>query len=135
MNKCAAAHRDGVMPANAMPLAGVIWANMILPFLRRTGQMWKPILGWGLIAAGLGTIYGLEHWWRDISVEHFATLLFGANAVNVGAFVWMNVFIRCPNCGMKLFWHAVSGHAHPGGLRWFWHCATCPSCQYEPHPT
>ncbi len=90
---------------------------MISPFIRHTGQLWRVVLGWTLIAAGLATIYGcLNGWFGKQSDETFAVLVISANVVNVAAFVWMIRTVKCPRCQLRLFWYALSAKEHPTGL-------------------
>jgi hypothetical protein len=106
---------------------------MISPFVRKTGQTWKVVFGWTVIAAGLAIIYGcLNGWFGSQSSETFALVVLCANLANVGAFVWMVQSIRCPRCRLRLFWHALSSKEHPSGLRWFSSFEECPSCRYQP---
>jgi hypothetical protein len=108
---------------------------LIAPFLKHSGQLWKPILGWSLIAAGLTALGATQReWGLSISSETWALIVLSANLVNVSAFVWMIRRIRCPRCGERLFWRAISGKDHPAGLKWFSEFRTCPSCQHEPEP-
>jgi hypothetical protein len=45
----------------------------MLPFIRHTGQLWRVLLGWALIAGGLATMYGcLNGWFGNQPAETFA---------------------------------------------------------------
>ncbi len=106
---------------------------MIAPFLRRTGQIWKPAVGWGLIALGLLVIFAcLSDWGDKQSADILVACLGGANVLNLAAFVWMAIAIRCPRCGRRLFWHALHARRHPAGLHWFVTFNACPQCQFDP---
>jgi len=53
----------------------------------------------------------------------------GSNLLNVAAFAGMMVSIRCPRCGTKLLWKALSTRL---GLRWYFGFRSCPACDFTP---
>ena len=109
--------------------------EVMLPFLRLTGQRWKVIGGWALIALGLSGIFTtVEHWWDPFSTDAYLFIIVGANLLNLLAFIGMVAFIRCPRCRARLFWHAISAKQHPGGLHWFFTFTSCPTCGFRPDP-
>ncbi len=81
------------------------------------GRLW---LAGGLLLVGgaaLGTPYPVA--------RAIGTLL-------AGLAVLLAVFsLRCPSCGMNLFWHAVSQHSVGSWLSWLLDVRECPVCHYR----
>jgi hypothetical protein len=105
----------------------------LAPFLQRTGQLWKLLLGCGVIAMGLLGVFALLLFRQGRLPDEVAgALLIGANVANLCAAVWMVRAIRCPRCKARLLWHAVRAQSHPQGLHWFLTFVVCPYCKFEP---
>ncbi len=103
------------------------------PFLRRTGQTWKSVLGFSAEAISLFCVFAaLQGWLGNVSSDRFMFIVLGAIAIGIGGFVGQVLIIRCPKCKTKLLWHAVSAREHPSGLDWFFSFVECPVCRFEP---
>jgi len=111
-------------------------ANVNLtPFLQRTGQLWKFLLGCGVATIGLLIIFAMLRLGPGtISDDLAAAFLIGANVANVCAAVWMLRAIKCPQCRARLLWHAIR-EQHPKGLHWLFTFVACPYCRFQPDPT
>ena len=108
----------------------------LAPFLQRTGQLWKFVLGCGVAAIGLLVIFALLRFTQDMLPDELAAALFmGANVANVSAAVWMVRAIRCPECKARLLWHALRTQSRPQGLHWFFTFVACPYCKFQPAPS
>jgi DNA-directed RNA polymerase subunit RPC12/RpoP len=71
-----------------------------------------------LLPDQLGSIVGRESW----QIELFGVVLFA------GVLIWLARGMKCPACGVNLFWHAV-GHAKSGNwLDSLFRESKCPKC-------
>jgi len=90
-------------------------------------QQWKLYVGF----AGLG-ISGLAMFFDAsvaalFSVSRYMPTLVGT-FVGLLSFAWLSLVIRCSNCGLRFFWHAVSSKTAGGWLAWLVAAEKCPRC-------
>ncbi|MGM9484642.1 hypothetical protein ACS5PN_25835 [Roseateles sp. NT4] len=81
------------------------------------GRLW---LAGGLLALG-----GTALWMPSPMARAAGALLLGLSLL-------LAVFsLRCPSCGVSLFWHAVSQHPIGRWLSWLLDVRECPVCHYR----
>jgi predicted RNA-binding Zn-ribbon protein involved in translation (DUF1610 family) len=89
--------------------------------IARTGQKWKLALAIALVIAGAATLLiGLNAKAAGIAIlglpVAFAGMLFGGLAV------------RCPSCGNRWVWNAMSNQGQASWLTWLASQTQCPQC-------
>jgi hypothetical protein len=107
--------------------------DVVYGFIRATRQTWKFNLGWGGLVIGCVCLFGeVEGWWRLSSPTAEALMILGGCSLNVAAFMAMILAIRCPECGLKVFWQALRTQPIVGWMTWLNNLRACPSCGYQP---
>jgi endogenous inhibitor of DNA gyrase (YacG/DUF329 family) len=95
-----------------------------------TPQRWKLWL-W----AALFTLSGAGIFVPDLLAAAIGAspvlVLAGAIALVIIVLVGVSLSIRCPACGLKLAWHALSKHAQHRWLAWLLDVRTCPKCGFS----
>jgi len=90
--------------------------------IKKTGQWWKAQLAYVTSVGGaLVMLYGIYH----------GSLLLptlGGLAAAIFGFVFACTAIRCPSCGSKWVWVAVSGQASNQWFPWLLSRSECPAC-------
>lgn len=96
-------------------------------YLRKAGQLWKFYLGMTAVAVG-----GILIWAGRSQLEAFGEragdVMLAGTALGVAGMVWSGVAIKCPKCGARLFWHAMSKQSPGSWLTWLFELEACPSC-------
>ena len=93
-----------------------------------TGQSWKKKTSFvSLLLSGASMIYG------QVNIDTLSNNLFflyvaGGSVTGLLSFIFACVSIRCPTCGSKWFWLAVSGQGKNEWLFWFNSLSSCPKC-------
>src|SRR5260221_5658223 len=78
-------------------------------------QRWKLYVGvFGLAMAGIALLFDVALA-NAFSTSRYAPILFGA-LVGALSFLWLAVAIRCPHCGLQVFF--ALGIAEMGWLAW-----------------
>jgi hypothetical protein len=99
-------------------------------FLVRSGQRWKFQLGgWMISAIGAAMLINAHGLFTDPPAAEWRWWLHIASpplGILVG--VWMVFAIRCPSCGEKLLWRAVSDQSLTAWLFWSGTNQSCPWC-------
>lgn len=92
----------------------------------RTGQSWKAALAFAAIIIG-----GAMSFYGGFALPDPSWTILGTLVVTAGlVLAWLG--IRCPNCGARWVWLAMSRH-HPGQwLQWLLSQPACPNCQHPP---
>ncbi len=85
------------------------------------GLVWLPIVGLGLVLATLMGYVGN-------SPGEKAGFAIAGVVVAVASYMWMAMSVRCPTCGTKLLWHAMSSKSPDEWLHWLITLERCPSC-------
>lgn len=55
-------------------------------------------------------------------------IMFTGMALGVVAPVGASLSVRCPRCGLRLVWYALSRQSHHAWLSWLLGLQTCPRC-------
>lgn len=92
----------------------------------RTGQAGKAVIALGGLILG-GAIALLPIVGEAVSTRA-ALVKFGAALFSLGCFFYGCRAIRCPACGTRWVWDAVSGRAASAWLASLLRTPNCPSC-------
>lgn len=65
---------------------------------------------------------------RRIDEETMTLILIGAMLLVVSVFTWAYNFIKCPNCELKIFWHAIRKEGLGSWFAWLLNLEECPHC-------
>ena len=96
--------------------------------ISKTGQSWKlRTLFIILILSGISVMYGIINI-DTLSSETFFYLVAGGSFAGVVSFIFACVSLKCPTCGTKWFWSAVSGKGNREWLFWLGSLSVCPNC-------
>jgi len=96
--------------------------------LSKTKQSWKfKAMFVALMLAAASMAYGQLHI-GSLSSSAFFYLVAGGAFLGVAAFAFACVSIKCPVCGSKWLWQAVSGQGHKDWLFWLHSQSVCPNC-------
>lgn len=100
------------------------------PLLTATGQLWK------LGSAGVSLIVGNLLLWLHVSVVPRGGLGMMLSVAGSGlallGLAFCCVAVRCPRCGARWVWWAVSRQSLNEGWRWLTRLRRCPNCGYTP---
>jgi hypothetical protein len=95
--------------------------------LKRTGQVWKLHLCFLLAVAGGASIF----WGQSRLDSAYGGALFGGGMLAVLlALLFPSFTIRCPSCGARWFWLAISKIHKDQWLKALLSVPTCPSCNF-----
>jgi hypothetical protein len=93
----------------------------------RTGQLWK-LRSLSGVYVSAAIMIGAQ-WFRDSNwfqpIVYFGTLVAAASLAIPG---WG---IRCPRCGARWFWLAISQKHTENWYKWLTSQSTCPVCGYN----
>jgi len=94
----------------------------------KSGQLWKLHVSFVLIVAG-----GISMFWGQSHIETYlgGWLLTGGMATVFAAFAFACAGIRCPSCGAKWFWLAISAQPSNQWTHWLLSQPACPICKEE----
>lgn len=93
-----------------------------------SSQVWKI---WVMYVGG---VIGLTMIFLPIFVNDILSNYYSALVIILGvlivlfSFAFPCIFMRCPNCGVKLFWMAISKQRSGQGMRWLFSQTSCPCC-------
>jgi hypothetical protein len=103
-----------------------------MKFLVATGQLWKLLLtlGGGLLG---GSVIVLQRLLQDVAGREVTLrLVLLATCVSLVGFGGAALLLRCPRCGLKLFWRAASTGDHASWFTRFFTMTECPGCHFLP---
>ena len=96
--------------------------------ISKTRQSWKfTTMFVVLVLSGISMAYGQMNI-DTLSNESFFYFVAGGAFVGLLSFIFACVSIKCPNCGAKWFWSAVSGNGGDKWLFWLKSLSSCPTC-------
>jgi len=78
-----------------------------------------------LVISGVSMVYGKMNI-DTLSSESFFYFVAGGALIGLLSFVFACVSIKCPICGSKWFWSAVSGKGDKEWLFWLNSLSSCP---------
>lgn len=101
-----------------------------MTLLQRSGQLWKIYLfGAGLLLGSLATLcQGFLY--QPLGKELAMQIALGGVGLIVGSFVWAGNAIRCPQCELKIFFHALRQRGFLSWFAWLLQQEECPQCAY-----
>lgn len=98
-------------------------------FLSKTRQDWKlPWANYWIPLAGLTLLYSLLTGKIGGTDETVGWLMMGAVALANAGWIWGALTIRCPECGVRLFWKAMRQGTPMTWLGWLRSLRKCPVC-------
>jgi hypothetical protein len=87
-----------------------------MPWLRRTGQVWKLLVVWvGMLP---GALVFFTPWFRDFRWAFFS----------LAVFAWFMAAVRCPRCGRRVAWYAATSVHARDFDRTLFGLERCPLC-------
>jgi hypothetical protein len=96
--------------------------------LKSSGQLWKLYASFVLSFLGLALVMLAVAAPGRYGVNASILLIVGGLVLGIGAFIWACLAIRCPSCGAKLFWIAVSRETPTDWLSKLLGRTSCPAC-------
>ncbi len=96
--------------------------------LKSSGQLWKLYASFVLSFLGLALVMLAVAAPGRYGVNASILLIVGGLVLGIGAFIWACLAIRCPSCGAKLFWIAVSRETPADWLSKLLGRTSCPAC-------
>lgn len=115
----------------AHPLVQVLAPNpheADLSLLKRSNQLWKIYLFIPVAVLGGSVILFQGALYEPIGKELTMLLVGLGGLLGIGAFICACLFIRCPNCKLKLFCFAMSRRKFVSWLVWLLKQEECPRC-------
>jgi hypothetical protein len=98
--------------------------------LKRSGQWWKALASLGAMGVGLLAFFVGLHLEGETtplySLSGLVTLI--GLLVGLSGIGFALTSIRCPSCGARWVWLAVSQHSPDGWLGWLLDQSNCPVC-------
>ena len=80
------------------------------------------------MALGSGLTLFQSYLAGQIGTEYTTTIAVSGMAIIAGGFAWAAAFITCPNCTLKLFWHALTKEGLGSWFGWLINQEECPKC-------
>jgi endogenous inhibitor of DNA gyrase (YacG/DUF329 family) len=108
------------------PLDGTVFDSSVIA---RSGQTPKALCAFlGLVVGGGLALFGnlLFHW----SPSFGAIVTLGGAAAGLGLFVFGCLSVRCPSCGARWVWDAISKRPANAWLASLLGSRVCPKCGY-----
>nr|WDE41602.1 hypothetical protein [uncultured bacterium] len=99
-------------------------------FIKSTNQIWKIVLSLSIMVF-LGFVLIFNQWFGE-GIDLFAGKLWPVTLVGVIATIWGCFSVKCPNCGTKLLYYAISKIEHNSWITWLFTFRQCPECEYVP---
>jgi len=106
-------------------------------WLTRSHQRWKLYAGFvPVAAAAVSFVAGLLAFGKCDSLAHAqcatatrgSALMLAGTGLGVAGFIWLCLSVRCPKCGTRVIWWAMSKKASGAWLAATVSLQTCPKC-------
>ena len=98
------------------------------PIIKGSGQSWKMNVSFtGIIISGM-LMFGAYSIGESIFQIDPNLLLSSGALIGMLSFLFAILTVRCPNCGDKWFWRAVSKKNKSTWLVWLEKQSKCPKC-------
>jgi H+/Cl- antiporter ClcA len=96
--------------------------------ISKTGQSWKfKAMCIVLVLSAISMAYGQMNI-DTLSSKSFFYFVAGGALIGLFSFIFACATIKCPSCGSKWFWLAVSGKGDKEWLFWLNSLESCPKC-------
>jgi hypothetical protein len=103
-----------------------------MSFIKASKQIWKIVISMTPIAiCGLIVIFQ-SYLYEPIGEDLTMSIVLSSTILGMVFFIWGCLFIRCPKCKLRLFWHAVTKQDSGVWVTWLFSFVECPRCQYKP---
>ena len=96
--------------------------------ISKTGQTWKfKTMFFVLVLSGVSMLYGQMNidTLSNVSYSYFVA---GGAFIGILSFIIASLSVKCPNCGLRWFWAAVSTRNNKEWLIWLNSLSSCPKC-------
>lgn len=101
-----------------------------MTLLERTDQNWKIYLFMGLFVLGSLATLLQGFLYEPLGKELAMQIAMGGIFLVVGSFIWTGQNVTCPQCALKLFYHAFRFHGFFRWFAWLLEQESCPKCGY-----
>jgi hypothetical protein len=100
-------------------------------YVKKSGQLWKLAVVGSLTVIGLALMWlGQRRLGESPSSEDSGLIMLVVGVgLGLASGVWAVWAVRCPRCGSKLLWRAVSEQDSGSWLQWLMAQDECPSCR------
>lgn len=105
-----------------------------MTLLEQTGQGWKVWVFGVLLVLGSAATLLQGFLYAPLGRELAMQVAVAGMGMVVGAFVWAALGIRCPQCALKLFYHALRKQGFFSWFAWLLQAESCPGCGYGAAP-
>ena len=99
--------------------------------LASSRQLWKLYLSLILVISGAFLVFLAVVYMEQLTPGSGFLLLFVGFSVAAIGFLAGSLFVKCPKCGAKLLWKAVSEAPASRWLHWLLTLSQCPVCNYD----
>jgi hypothetical protein len=100
-------------------------------FLKYTGQYNKWLL-FQIIFFVCGLIILFQGFLYDpIGEDLTFTIVLSSTFIAFIFFILSALLIRCPQCGYRFYWHAISKIKQSKWLKWLLELNECPQCKFK----
>jgi len=99
--------------------------------LASSSQLWKLYLSLILAISGALLVFLTVVYVEHLTPRSGFLLLFGGFSIAAIGLLAGSFFVRCPMCGAKLLWKALSEAPASRWLHWLLTLSKCPVCCYE----
>jgi len=104
----------------------VILKSGFLVATHQDRKLWTALGLWILFGIGAWVIPGLQSSYVGFFIDLGMMFCF------VGSFIWACVAVRCPHCGAKILWMAISSKPLGQWMEWQSKLQSCPRCGFAP---
>ena len=98
--------------------------------IRKTGQWPKFVASVAALISGGAAMFFAVREMPTSAATPVLVLFLGGAAASLGSAIFACIAIRCPSCGARWFWAAVSKQETNHWLPWLMSQPTCPSCSF-----
>src|SRR6266496_1370980 len=99
--------------------------------LASSRQLWKLYLSLILVISGALLVFLAVVDMEKLSPGSIFLLLFAGFSLAAIGFLAGSLFVKCPKCGAKLLWKALSEAPASRWLHWLLTICQCPVCNYD----
>src|SRR6266496_1046229 len=99
--------------------------------LASSSQLWKLYVSLIFVSSGAFLVFLTVVYGEQLTPRSGFLLLFGGFSIAAIGLLAGSFFVRCPKCGAKLLWKALSEAPASRWLHWLLTICQCPVCNYD----